>query len=386
LALELPLSALLFHHRKPGVVTERVPREIQLRSSMLQLSLETGGANAFHVSSEFFRRGDLMGTHAESMDRCGIVLAGGDGTRLSPFVQQLKGFPLPKQYVNFIGTRSMLEHTFDRAEKVIPPGRLFTVITRNHLAYKETQRQISRRPRGTVVIQPSNRDTGPGVLLPLMRLHKHYPNSSVAIFPSDHFIQEEDLFALYVGLALRLTEQDPSRVILLGVEPNEPDPEYGYILPKRRVPPSDTPAIQNVDRFVEKPGPAMARQLLSEGALWNTMILMANSKTLLDLIGRMMPEVFASFTRIQEAMDSPDEAELMTEIYASLQPANFSRALLETLPCSEPDCLSVLSMSGICWSDWGSTRRLMNVLDQTGYAARLPARMDHRLCKHGIES
>jgi mannose-1-phosphate guanylyltransferase len=327
-----------------------------------------------------------MGAHVESIDRCGIVLAGGDGTRLSPFVQQLKGFPLPKQYVNFIGTRSMLEHTFDRAEKVIPPGHLFTVITRDHLAYKETQRQISRRPRGTVVVQPSNKDTGPGVLLPLMRLYKQYPNSSVAIFPSDHFIQEEDLFALYVGLALRLTEQDPSRVILLGVEPNEPDPEYGYILPKRREPASDTPGIQDVDCFIEKPGPTMARKLLSEGALWNTMVLMANSKTLLDLICRTMPEIFAPFMRILEAMDSRREAELMTNIYASLQPANFSRALLETLPSSEPGCLSVLSMSGICWSDWGSTRRLMTILDQTGYAARLSGGVDHRLLKYGMES
>jgi mannose-1-phosphate guanylyltransferase len=327
-----------------------------------------------------------MAAHAESMDRCGIVLAGGDGTRLSPFVQQLKGFPLPKQYVNFIGTRSMLEHTFERAEKVIPPRHLFTVISRDHLAYKETQRQIRSRPRGTVVVQPSNKDTGPGVLLPLMRLYRQYPHSSVAIFPSDHFIQEEDLFALYVGLALRLTEQDPSRVILLGVEPNEPDPEYGYILPKKPEPAYDTPGIQNVGCFIEKPSPAIARKLSSEGALWNTMVLMANSKTLLDLIRRMMPEMFGSFMQILEAMDGPHEAEVVTKIYASLQPANFSKALLETLPSCEPGCLSVLSMSGICWSDWGSTRRLMNVLEQTGYAPRLRGLTEHRSFKYGMES
>jgi mannose-1-phosphate guanylyltransferase len=219
-----------------------------------------------------------------------------------------------------------------------------------------------------------------------MRLYKEHPNSSVAIFPSDHFIREEDLFALYVGLALRLTEQDPSRVILLGVEPNEADPEYGYILPKTREPDSDVAGLQNVDRFVEKPGRAMARQLSSEGALWNTMVLMANSKTLLDLICRMMPEIFASFMQILQALDRSHETELITKIYASLPSVNFSKALLESLPSYAPGCLSVLSMSGICWSDWGSIRRLMNVLEETGYGARLRGGMDHRFFKYGMES
>jgi mannose-1-phosphate guanylyltransferase len=42
----------------------------------------------------------------------GLVLAGGDGRRLQAYVQQLRGEELPKQYINFVGRRSMLEHTF----------------------------------------------------------------------------------------------------------------------------------------------------------------------------------------------------------------------------------------------------------------------------------
>src|SRR4029434_7442218 len=64
--------------------------------------------------------------------RCGIVLAAGDGVRLQPLVQRLHGKPLPKQYFSFVGTRSMLEHTHSRAERLIPAGRLFTVVARDH--------------------------------------------------------------------------------------------------------------------------------------------------------------------------------------------------------------------------------------------------------------
>jgi mannose-1-phosphate guanylyltransferase len=61
--------------------------------------------------------------------RCGIVLAAGEGKRLRSFVENLSGYALPKQYVNFTGKRSMLEHTFCRAQKMIPPERLFTVVS-----------------------------------------------------------------------------------------------------------------------------------------------------------------------------------------------------------------------------------------------------------------
>ena len=49
---------------------------------------------------------------------CALVLAGGEGKRLRPFIHLLRGDLLPKQYVNFIGRCSMLEHTLERAEKL----------------------------------------------------------------------------------------------------------------------------------------------------------------------------------------------------------------------------------------------------------------------------
>ena len=56
----------------------------------------------------------------------GIVLAAGDGRRVQLYVEEIRGEPLPTQYVNFIGRRSMLEHTFHRAEKLIPPNQILT--------------------------------------------------------------------------------------------------------------------------------------------------------------------------------------------------------------------------------------------------------------------
>jgi mannose-1-phosphate guanylyltransferase len=86
--------------------------------------------------------------------RCGIVLAAGEGIRLRPFVEKLRGCTLPKQYVNFIGKRSMLEHTFSRAQKIIPAERWFTVVSQNHLRHPDVTRQLSSRPTTCIVWVP----------------------------------------------------------------------------------------------------------------------------------------------------------------------------------------------------------------------------------------
>src|SRR5262245_26114855 len=98
----------------------------------------------------------------------GIVLAGGNGMRLQPFIKELYGVALPKQYCALTGTRSMLRHTIDRARMLIPRQQLVTVVNKSHLQYAEEQ--LSDQPADTVVVQPMCRETGPGILLPLVHI------------------------------------------------------------------------------------------------------------------------------------------------------------------------------------------------------------------------
>jgi mannose-1-phosphate guanylyltransferase len=306
-----------------------------------------------------------------SQQRCAIVLAGGAGLRMEPFVHQLRGNSLPKQYVNIIGTRSMLQHAFARAEKLIPQERIFTVVSRNHLRYADARRQLSDRPKGTVVIQPENRDTGAGILLPLMHLYKRYPDSTVALFPSDHFIVEEDLFATYVELAFLVAEANPSMIVLLGVEPDRREPEYGYILPDGKIEELGTLGLRNVQMFVEKPDPTLAGELIAKGGLWNTMVMVFKSATLLELVRRLAPELYATFERIFSAIGRTDERRVVTETYRRMEPVNFSGAVLEALALLRPLCLSALPVAGVFWSDWDTEHRIFRSLKRVGYLNRL---------------
>ena len=302
---------------------------------------------------------------ASSAHRWGIILSGGSGTRLRELVYKRRADYLPKQYLNFIGKRSMLEHTLHRAEKLIPAQRLLIVITKEHLQFDEVRRQISSRPQECTIVQPQNKDTGPGILLPLMHLHKRDPDGVVTFFPSDHFILEEDRFLQHVDRAFRIVESDRSRIVVLAVEPNIPDPEYGYILPGG---PIDNPALDGrpVEMFVEKPSTQAAAKIMRKGGLWNTLIFVVTCQTLLRAMERATPELYRSFEPIQRAIGTPDEKRVIEGVYQKLPLLNFSKGVLEILCYENRQNLRVLPVRGVTWNDWGTRDRLSKTLRELG--------------------
>ncbi|MCG3111660.1 MAG: hypothetical protein MCM46_07520 [Candidatus Manganitrophus sp. SB1] len=312
-----------------------------------------------------------MTNRFQPSDLCGIVLAAGEGKRLQPLVRRWRGDDLPKQYVQFTESRSLLQQTIDRARRLIPSDRLFTIVDRKHLGYAEVWRQIENRPRGTVILQPENKETGPGVLLPLMRVYKYHPNSTVVIFPSDHFIRQENLFIDHVDLACRLVAEDPSRLILLGMQPTGPDPEYGYILPGGEIGHLSPSGVLEAIRFIEKPEARAASELVRRGGLWNTMVMVVKTKRLLELARAVAPELLGSFDTLLDAIGTPEEVEAAQAIYQNIPSINFSKDLLERFPLQNPASLAVLPVRGVYWSDWGSVHRVVSDLRKMGQISPL---------------
>jgi mannose-1-phosphate guanylyltransferase len=282
---------------------------------------------------------------------------------------------LPKQYMNFVDSRSMLEHAWDRAETLIPAERLFTVVAKHHLRFREVQRQLALKPPHSLVVQPVNKETAPGILLPLLHIHKRYPDATVALFPSDHFVLEEDRFMGYVDDAFRVVESDASRLVLLGLEPDGPDTEYGYIVPGRKIDPSRSDSAMQVEMFVEKPSIEAAKKIIARGALWNTMVMIFACKTLLSVMQHAAPEVYRSFEPIQDAIGTADEQQVVERVYQKLPSLNFSKGVIEALPVEHRSGLLVLPARAITWSDWGTSDRLLQMLGRLGapeYASRQP--------------
>jgi mannose-1-phosphate guanylyltransferase len=293
----------------------------------------------------------------------GLVLAGGDGKRLQSYIRATRGNDLPKQYVSFVGKQSLFERTCRRSEWLIPAERIFTIVSRHHLRHDEVRRQLTDRVNGTVIIQPANRETGPGLLLPLMHLYKRCPDAIVAVFPSDHFIVEEERFMDHVQLAARAVECDPSKIVLLAMEADKPEVEYGYIIPLHPDGQFNPWGLRRAVKFIEKPDVELAARLINSGALWNTMIMVFKVCRLVELMGQLYPKLLDQFTRILDVIGTPRESSTVEAVYRDLPPLNFSRGVLEKLTESNPETLSVLPVLQVSWSDWGSPARLMQCLE-----------------------
>lgn len=289
-----------------------------------------------------------------------IVLAGGDGVRTSAFIRRWLGSAKPKQYCAFVGTRSMFQHTLDRASLLTPWERVVVVAARHH--QPEVWHQLDGRPVGIVLLQPENRDTAAGIFLPLAYILARDPGASVAVYPSDHFIYPKDRFVSAVEHAARGSELLGGRPVLLAARPDSLELEYGWIRPGRFLGWTGDAPILAVDGFVEKPDEAAARRAKDSGGLWNTMVLAAGGKQLWDLGRDCFPEVMGLFDRLTRAIDTTDEPKVLSAIYETMPRRNFSSHLLQR----RPDRLAVMEMRGVLWSDWGNPTRITETLDKIG--------------------
>ena len=280
-----------------------------------------------------------------------IVLAGGDGTRLQELTREITGAPIPKQYCRILGKRSMLETTLQRTQYYAPLDYTLVVINSNHIGIARDQ--LRRVPAANVLTQPCNRDTGPGLLFALMALTHRDPAALVSVFPSDHYVGDEQTFVEHVRHAADIVRQRPSKIALLGIRPDRAEPGFGYILPAGRLAraPGDGVAF-HVSSFCEKPSIEVARDLLYQGGLWNSFVMVFQVRRMLELLRTMMPVEFRQLWAVHT------DPVAVADIYRGLQPWNFSRDFLAHIP----QHLLVLPVDDVHWSDWGTRAAIERTL------------------------
>ena len=103
-----------------------------------------------------------------------IVLAAGDGTRLSSLTVNSRGECIPKQYCSLDGHGSLLKQALARASRVAAPGRVCAIVAEQHRPH--WRGSPWPLPLGNVIVQPANRGTANGVLLALLCVLRRDPH------------------------------------------------------------------------------------------------------------------------------------------------------------------------------------------------------------------
>ena len=308
-----------------------------------------------------------------------IVLAGGEGERVKPLVLRWLGRHRPKQYCTFVGKRSMFEHTVDRAFEIASPAQTVVVAAGHHR--KETRDQLRGRSIGKLLQQPRNRDTAAGIFLPLSYVRSHDPHALVVIQPSDHFIYPEQRFLETVRQTVATVATMPDRLLLLGVQPDRLETEYGWIQRGAPLTGPHAHSVHTVASFLEKPGLAEADAALRAGGLWNTLVLTATVDTLWQVGRACFPDLMALFEDLGSAWDTPDESPALETVYQKMPAFNFSSQLLQRCP----ERVAVMELTGVLWSDWGKPERIAETIRRIGKQPAFPLNcLDQPFTPHPI--
>jgi mannose-1-phosphate guanylyltransferase len=291
--------------------------------------------------------------HPGWAERWAIILAGGDGTRLRDLTRRIAGDDRPKQFCPLLGEETLLGETRRRVALGIPAARtVFSVTSPHERYYAPLLADVSPRQ---IVAQPKNRGTAPAILYALLRVAAIAPNEPVAIFPSDHYVSDDEAFMAHVGAAFDLAVARPDLVALLGVSPDRPETEYGWIERAQPVLGPQGWPLYRVRRFWEKPDPDLARTLLADGCLWNSFVMVGRVASLLGLIDRALPDLSQALLPLRQFLGTPVEAAVAETIYQRLPSADFSRGVLGP----NPALLAVLPVRGVEWSDLGHPERVL---------------------------
>ena len=290
-----------------------------------------------------------------------VILAGGDGTRLRSLTRRITGDERPKQFCPLIGQNTLLEETQKRVALELAKERTVVVVNRAHERYYSKR---SGNALSNLVEQPRNIGTAPAILYSALKIASMDPQAVVAFFPSDHYVSDDARLMAHVRKAFEAAHRRRDLLILLGIEPESPETEYGWIEPGKSI--RGHRQLHRVRRFWEKPSSELAAVLQLRGCLWNSFVMVASARALLDTIATATPVLYEAFAFAMPLFGTEDESTMMQELYALLGDINFSDRVL----AAAPEKLAVLKVSGIKWNDLGEPRRVLASVQTAGVRPR----------------
>lgn len=260
-----------------------------------------------------------------------VILSGGVGSRLWP-VSRTK---LPKQFCD-IFSETLFSKTINRFQTE-------TIVISNieHKTYVDIE--IKNKKVIKTFFEPVGKNTAPAVALACSYLkYLGKENEVCGIFPSDHWIEDEEKFIQTVFFAEEVARLN--QIVTLGIMPAYPATGYGYIeLTDEVINKKQDIAAYRAKKFHEKPKQEIAKKYLeSKNYVWNSGIFIFQVKTMIEALKEQAPEVWRSFESFDFLKGN------LVDLYSSLPSISIDYAVMEKIN----NHASIPSYFG--WSDLGS--------------------------------
>ena len=264
-----------------------------------------------------------------------VLLSGGSGKRLWPLSNDIRSKQFIKIFKKEDGTyESMVQRVYRQIKKIDDKATVT-------IATSKTQVSAIHNQLGQDVgisIEPCRRDTFPAIALAtayLVDVKGISPEESVIVCPVDPFV-EDDYFEALKSLSEQ-ADKGEANLVLMGIEPTYPSEKYGYIIPK------SSDEVSEVSTFKEKPSIDVAKDYISQGALWNGGVFAYKLKYVLE--------------KAHALIDFTDYRDLFNK-YETLQKISFDYAVVE-----KEEKIQVMRFSGE-WKDLGTWNTLTEAMEE----------------------
>ena len=282
-----------------------------------------------------------------------VIMAGGSGTRFWPVSRTSK----PKQFLDMAGTgKTFIQQTYERFLRIVPKENILIVTAAK---YKDlVLEQIPELDSENLLLEPYSRNTAPCIAYATYKLLQRNPEANIVVTPSDHAIDNDELFAETIRKAFEYVE-DNDVLMTLGVLPTRPDTNYGYVqaVGGKKAYENDEP--MEVKTFTEKPDKDMANLFISTGEFfWNAGIFVWRGKTIKSEMERHLPEVTGLFIGWEMALGSKIEKDFIAKAYTDCINISIDYGVMEHAKnvCVMP--------SDFGWSDLGTWGSLYELSDK----------------------
>ncbi len=276
-----------------------------------------------------------------------VVLAGGTGSRLWPLSREL----YPKQLLDLIGNRSLLQTTLQRVAilpDILPP---ILVIGDDHRFITRAQvEELKLFDSYHLLLEPVGRNTAPAICGAALYARQKVGNNPVLlVLPADHLITRQQAFIDAVQRAATLAEN--GHITTFGIVPDRPETGYGYI---------SRGEGSKVASFVEKPDRETAEQYIASGQyFWNSGMFAFTIGTFINEMEEHAPEVLACMSKALQKGEQDNRF------------FRFSKGAMEKCPGNSIDYAlmektrqAAVVEADIGWSDIGSWQAFWEVADK----------------------
>ena len=273
-----------------------------------------------------------------------VILCGGAGTRLWPNQKNHQA----KQFIDF-GGWTLMQKTLERVKNSTFD---YPIISTNSKYLKQVRLALKKNKvkKYKIVLEPAKKNTAPAILA--SALIKDIPiNQPLMFFAADHLIEKSSI--LNKSINKNKHNLNDKNLFIFGIKPTNPSSEYGYFLTKK------VKSINKVIKFIEKPKPAKAKQVIKKKGYWNSGMFFLRKDSIINNFKKYQPKTYKScLASVNKAKYKNNTYYLNKSSFVKSVEKSFDYAILE-----KTKQINAIKLD-IPWSDLGSWKEILKVYDK----------------------